>query len=54
MYWKHERKSWQYARAQLFFDTNDGFLWERLDDDGAQKIKVEDFLNLYLPKGTTT
>lgn len=54
MYWKHERKSWQYARAQLFFDTNDGFLWERLDDDGAQKIKVEDFLNLYLPKATTT
>lgn len=43
--WKHERKSWRNARCRLFFDLQDGFLYERTARWKVRKLTIQDFLS---------
>lgn len=48
VHWKNERKSWKAAKCLIFFDTNQGYLWEKIGEKYLKKISVEDFLARYL------
>jgi len=43
-YWVRERASWKQAKAPLFFDFGEGFLYERIDHNLLRKCSIEDFI----------
>lgn len=46
-YWKHERPSWKTAECPVFFDTADGYLFEKIGDNVFRKIEYNVFIEKY-------
>jgi hypothetical protein len=46
-YWKYERKSWKDATRPIYFDTGDGYLFEKCGSGLFKKISIEEFVRLY-------
>jgi hypothetical protein len=43
--WKSERKSWGDAKAPIYFDTGDGFLFKKINENCFKKLFVNEFIN---------
>jgi hypothetical protein len=46
--WKHKRRSWEDARADVYFDIGEDYLLYKSSDTILRKISIVDFLNRYL------
>lgn len=46
--WKYERRSWQAANNQIFFDIGEDYLFERIEEDIFKKTSISQFCNEHL------